>query len=197
MIEVFKRFAPPWDDYQISNFGRVISPRGKVLNPISLKSGKSYNVICILKKTVHGKERRKNANLAVEVYRYFGEGYVHRAQVVHRDGNKFNNRIDNLFIARAYTVKPSQEQTDKIPEIIPCVKSCLCASGVMQYKRDGMDIDNIFGEAVFLCWKYLSQYSTKTSFYAYCRKYTRLSLLQEWKKFKRYRSEISLDSLRI
>ena len=196
MEEVFKHFDPPWEGYQISNFGRVISPRGKVLNPIAMYHGGNYNVKCILKKVVNGKERRQNANVAVEVYRYFGEGYVNRAIVRHKDGDKFNNRIDNLFIARAYTTKPSREQEARIPEILPCVRSAVYKSGVMQYRREGMDVDNIIGEAAFMCWKYLASYNAQTNFYGFCKKYARLAFLQEYKKFKRYRNEIRLDDLR-
>lgn len=195
MIEEWRTFPSPFDGYKISNYGRIISPTGRELKPYLQKSmgGRYTHVVCTLKIERKGTYKRKMAGVATEVYRYFGGGYSDGVHVYHKDGDIMNNRIDNLMICRGYTEEATAEQEARIPEIFACVKHCMKTLGYMRYARHGMDIDNVVGNAVFACWRHLSQYRTDLSFYAYCKRYTQQEFLTEYVKWKRYSKFASLD----
>lgn len=195
MTEEWRTFPSPFDGYKISNYGRIISPTGRELKPYLQKSmgGRYTHVVCTLKIERKGIYIRKMAGVATEVYRFFGVGYSDGVHVYHKDGDIMNNRIDNLMICRGYTEKATAEQEARIPEIFACVKHCMKTLGYMRYGRHGMDIDNVVGNAVFACWRHLSQYRTDLSFYAYCKRYTQQEFLTEYVKWKKYSKFASLD----
>lgn len=198
MNEQWHNFAPPWDGYKISNYGRIISPKGKELKPHAQRArrGKNYfAVICSLKIERKGFYLRKIANVAVEVYRHFGKGYRNGVKVYHKDGDKFNNRIDNLFISKGYTTEPTAEQLARVPDIKPCVTHALKVMDCIRYRKYGMDIDNVIGEAIYLCWLHLPQYLIGTSFYSFCKKNTKRAFLKEFKQWKKYGFVVSLEYL--
>ena len=194
MTEEWKNFSPPFEGYKISNYGRIISPRGKELKPYVQKCGNYYAVVCTLKIQRKNQYIRKIANVGVEVYRFFGKGYINGAKVVHKDGNKLNNCIDNLSICKGYTETPTEEQLARVPEIKACVKHCLKTLRLTRYERYGLDLNNVIGEAMLLIWLHLSQFNTKMSFYAFCKKYTIFAFLHEWKKWRKYGYVVSLDT---
>lgn len=195
MTEEWRTFPSPFDGYKISNYGRIISPTGRELKPYLQKSmgGRYTHVVCTLKIERKSTYIRKMAGVATEVYRYFGVGYSDGVHVYHKDGDIMNNRIDNLMICRGYTEEATAEQEARIPEIFACVKHCMKTLGYMRYARHGMDIDNVVGNAVFACWRHLSQYRTDLSFYAYCKRYTQQEFLTEYVKWKKYSKFASLD----
>lgn len=195
MTEEWSTFPSPFDGYKISNYGRIISPTGRELKPYLQKSmgGRYTHVVCTLKIERKGIYIRKMAGVATEVYRYFGKSYQDGIHVYHKDGDIMNNRIDNLMICRGYTEKATAEQEARIPEIFACVKHCMKTLGYTRYERHGMDIDNVVGNAVFACWRHLSQYRTDLSFYAYCKRYTQQEFLTEYVKWKKYSKFASLD----
>ena len=196
MIEEWCTFPPPFNGYKISNYGRIISPRGRELKPYLQKTQcGTIRAVCTLKIERHGTYIRKMAGVATEVYRYFGEGYSNGVHVYHKDGDILNNRIDNLMICRGYTDNPTPEQEARIPEIFACVKHCMRALGYTRYGQQGMDIDNAIGNAIYACWRHLSQYKSEFSFYGYCKRYTQQEFLTEFAKWKKYRGIVSLDLL--
>lgn len=187
MEEIFKNFEPPFDGYKISNMGRVLNPKGKeqkIEIVTQIKNGVTYKYpyvnINIRKKN---SPARKRTLLAHEVYRLFGDGFKDRAKVYYKDGNAMNCRIDNLFISSGYLVKPTDEQIEiYINDAKACILHFVRENKLREYR--GLDIDNIIGEAYLLIWKHLSQYKTDTSFYAFCKRYTRWAFLYEYKKLK-------------
>lgn len=194
MTEEWHTIQSPFDGYRISNYGRIFSPTGRELKPYLQKTKKGYaRAVCTLKIERNGTYLRKMAGVAVEVYKYFGNGYSEGVHVYHKDDDLLNNRIDNLTICRGYTEKPTAEQEARIPEIFGCVKHCMRTLGYMRYGRHGMDVGNVIGNAVFACWRHLPQYRTDLSFYAYCMRYTRQAFLTEYVKWKKYSTIVSLD----
>ena len=192
MTEEWKILSHPFERYKISNYGRIISPRGKELKTYVHKN----RAICILKATKNYKiAAYKHIGVGTEVYRYFGQGYTDGAKVYHKDGDISNNRIDNLAIARFYTHESTAGQKAHIPEIIPCVKHILFTDGYKRYAKFGMDIGNVFGNAVFESWRHLAQYQEGTSFYQYCRRITRYAFRQEFRKWQKYGSVLNLEAM--
>lgn len=189
MEEIFKNFEPPFDGYKISNMGRVLNPKGKerkIEIVTQIKNGVTYKYpyvsINIRKKN---SPARKRTLLAHEVYRLFGDGFKGRAKVYYKDGNAMNCRIDNLFISNGYLVKPTDEQIEiYINDAKACILHFVRENKLRGYR--GLDVDNIIGEAYLHIWKHLSQYKTGTSFYAFCKRYTRWAFLYEYKKLKQW-----------
>ena len=81
-----------FDDYMISTFGRVWSVRSKMFLTLHTRSASCPYYSVILKKG----PRKRNAN----VHRLVAEAFIPRIEgkniVNHIDGNKLNNRVDNL-----------------------------------------------------------------------------------------------------
>lgn len=186
--EKWETLAPPFDKYKISSYGNVISPKGKLLKPYIQCYGidkKCTRAICTLKIERKGIKIRRIIGVGTEVYRHFGNGYIDGVKVFHKDKNILNNNIENLFIADGYTTDATQEQQKRIQEIIPCVIHSLKILNLTRYRKYGLDIDNVIGEATFMCWLHLSQFHGN-SFYAYCKKYVRFAFLHEYTKWKKY-----------
>lgn len=187
MEERWKKLKPPFDDYQISNFGRIKNKHGKEIKPCMHKSVDKY-----VYPMVHINIRRKDGNarmlssLAGEVYKAFGDGNCPDKLIVyHRDGDKLNCRIDNLFIAKGLTTPPTKEQVEIYEsQVIPCVKHIIKKRKFNDYAYM-IDVDNIIGESYLKIWKYLSQYKTETSFYQFCKRYVEYAFLEEWKRKKK------------
>lgn len=194
--EEWRTFPPPFDGYKVSNYGRLISPKGRELKPYPQKSRLgTVRAVCTLKIERRGIYIRKVVGVAVEVYRYFGEGYFDGVHIYHKDGDPMNNRLDNLYICGGYINKPSKEQEAHIPEILACVKHCMWVNGYTKYARRGMDTGNVIGNAVFECWRHLPQYRTELSFYGYCKHYTKLAFLTEYVKWKKLCKFVSIEAL--
>ena len=179
MEEQFLNLEFPFERYQISNMGRVISPRRKELTSYMKKDhGCTYRVIII-----NTAKKRKSFYIANEVYKAFGQGYKNGATVFYKDGDHSNCRIDNLFISKGYTTAPDEEQIAKYEnEAKACILHFI---GVKKYNEViGLDVDNIIGNAYLLIWQHLSQYKIGTSFYSFCARYVKWAFLYEYKKYK-------------
>lgn len=186
MEEIFKSLEPPFDGYKISNFGRIINPKGEQCKPIKSKKahGKyEYPFIHINIRRKSG-NARKMSSLATAVYKMFGENYQDGVRVYHKDGDLWNCRIDNLFIATGYTVPPNAEQIEWFnSDVLKCVKHFI---GVKKYHNFHIcDIDDVIGESCRMIWEHLSQYKTNTSFYVFCSRYVRWAFLAEYAKKKK------------
>lgn len=94
------------ENTQISDRGRVRHSRSKRLFKISLNK----NSTPIFRTSKNGVF--KSFTVAKLVYKYFGDGAFptdRRAYILRKDGNKFNNSIDNLFLATTKNDKYKQE----------------------------------------------------------------------------------------
>lgn len=188
MIEEWKNFEPPFDGYKISNFGRVVSAFGRELKPYKAndRGYTEYRVSLAIKRGgvyIH----RKIIRIHLEVFKRFGSGYVEGARIYHIDGNKLNNRIDNLTMCRGYTVAPNEIQLKRYQsDIISCVKHYMKKRDIFSMSTAGLDVDNIIGESCLLAYKHLSQWSEGSSFYAFVRKYTDFAIAREIKKWHKY-----------
>lgn len=184
MEEQWKSFEPPFDDYLISNFGRIKNKKGKEIKAYKqCDRGYEYAKVAINIRR-KGLSARKNTSLAVEVYKAFGEKYVNGAMIYHKDGDIWNCRIDNLFISKGYVEPPTREQVEKYEnEVLHCIKHIIKTEKYNDY-ADLIDVDNIIGESYLQIWKHLSQYKIETSFYAFCKRYVKWAFLVEWKKKK-------------
>ena len=185
MEEIFKNLEPPFDGYKISNFGKIINPKGKECKPFKCRyKGYTYLKVQII-------IRRKNLNarkccsLATEVYKAFGVGYIKGCKIYHKDGDVFNCKIDNLFIAKGYITPHTNEQIEiYINNVIPCVKHYVGVKKLNDY-ADICDIDGVIGESYLLIWKHLSQFKLTDKFYSFCAQYVQWAFLSAYKKAKR------------
>ena len=186
MEEVFKNLEPPFDGYKISNFGRIINPRGKECKPATAKThnGKYAYPFCNISIRRKSGNAIKYSSLAVEVYKAFGENYKKGLKVYHKDGDVWNCRIDNLFIATGYTIPPNAEQIKRFnTDVIKCVKHYI---GFKKLNNCAIcDIDDVMGESYRMIWEHLSQWKTSTSFYQFCIRYVRWAFLAEYAKKKK------------
>lgn len=186
MEEIFKNLEPPFDGYKISNFGRIINPKGKECKPATSKKikGQYEYPFCHINIRRKSGDARKMTSLAVEVYKAFGENYKDGMKVYHKDGDLWNCRIDNLFIASGYTMPPQREQIERFnSDVLKCVKHFI---GIKKYtKYTVCDIDDVIGESCRMIWEHLSQYKINTSFYVFCTRYVRWAFLREYAKKKK------------
>ena len=186
MEEIFKNLEPPFDGYKISNFGRIINPRGKECKPTTSKkyNGQYAYPFCHINIRRKSGNARKYASLAGEVYKAFGENYKKGMRVYHKDGDVWNCRIDNLFIANGYIMPPNAEQIERFnSDVIKCVKHYIGVKKLNNYAV--CDIDNVIGESYRMIWEHLSQWKTSTSFYRFCIRYARWASLAEYAKKKK------------
>ena len=186
MEEIFKNLEPPFDGYKISNFGRIINPRGKECKPTTAKkyNGQYAYPFCNINIRRKSGNARKHASLAVEVYKAFGENYKKGMRVYHKDGDVWNCRIDNLFISTGYNISPTAEQIEVFnSSVVKCVKHFVGAKRMNSYAI--CDIDDVMGESYRMIWEHLSQWKTSTSFYQFCIRYVRWAFLAEYAKKKK------------
>lgn len=187
MEEIWKSFEPPFDGYKISNFGRLLNPKGKELK-IAIRKDRGYYYPLVSITLYNGGAIicRKHASLAQEVYKAFGEGYKDGAKVFAKDGDVFNCRIDNLTISKIYTEKPTAEQVAKYEkEVTQCVLHYVKVREWNDFMKIGLDVDNIIGNAYADIYQYLPKYNVNTSFYAFCKTFCDYAFLHEYKKFKK------------
>jgi hypothetical protein len=86
-LEIFKPIQN-FEMYEVSNHGNI-RRYGRNLKPV--KQGDNLT----LKLTVKGK--RHNFGIPKIVAKHFMENYNESSKVKHKDGNKSNNHVDNLY----------------------------------------------------------------------------------------------------
>ena len=83
-------------DYEVSNHGRIRNSKtNKIINPYMAQSGKK------LKWTMHNSKNGYDATLQFLVDHTVYETFIgdcYDKEVKHKDGNNFNNMVDNLYI---------------------------------------------------------------------------------------------------
>lgn len=190
MEEIWKNLEPPFNGYKISNFGRIKNAKNKE-SKVFYRKDRGY-----VYPFIHINLRRKSGNcrichsLAQEVYKAFGENYKDGVKIYHKDGNVMNCCIDNLFIARGYTIVPSAEQLSVFnSDVIKCVLHFVGVKRLNVY-GDLCDIDNVIGESYLMIWKHLSQFKVGKSFYSFCARYVQFAFLAEYKKKKQEKENI-------
>lgn len=190
MKEEWQKFEPPFDGYRISNYGRIINSRGWEIKPYCQWYRGCYVVVAVLTKQKDKCRQRKIANIGVEVYKRWGKGYRDGVKVRHKDGNKYNNRIDNLEICGGYTKTASPELVRRFEqEARPCVVHWLKGAGWT--KNRVVDRDDIIQNALLLIWLHLPQFADMHTigFYGFCKRYAKLAALAEYKRETTWRKK--------
>ena len=191
MKEEWQKFEPPFDGYRISNYGRIINSRGWEIKPYCQWYRGWYTVVAVLTKQKDKWRQRKIANIGVEVYKRWGKGYRDGVKVRHKDGNKYNNSIDNLEISEGYTKTASPELVRRFErEARPCILHYLQQTGWT--KSNVVDLDDVIQGALLLIWLHLPQFEDKQhtiGFYRFCMGYTRLTVLAEYKRETTWRKK--------
>ncbi len=179
-----------FEDCKISNYGRFMSPKGK-MRKLKFLQG-TWRIDIIKKRGGREVARLANFSIAKLVYTHFaekvpsGEFYVH-----YKDGDHNNLRFDNLAISIG---EPTQEQIDIYNKgVYACVKHAVRNSGFYYLKKDGLDIDNIIAQSCFLAWKHLAIFDGR-NFYGFCKMCVKYACLKEYRNFKvmRYYDTLSI-----
>ena len=91
-MEIWK-VIPGYENYSVSNLGRVIGPFGGVLNPAKLRDGYIQASIC-----------KDGTCKGLKVHKLVAAAFLDldlsnkKIQINHLDGNPSNNKLDNLEI---------------------------------------------------------------------------------------------------
>lgn len=103
--------------------------------------------------------------------------------------------MDNL---RAKIIKDVAPHIKTLYEknVVGCVRHFVGKQrGFIELQKYGLDLDNAVGNAYLNIWKNLGSYNEKYSFYAFCAKYTRWAILEEYEKYKKERKKtVSFDT---
>ena len=168
-------------DIQISNFGNV---RNRVTNrqhKIHLSNNKTR---------VFFKTNKKRYTLCHYVYKYFGDGKFptdRRLYIGHKDKNKFNNRIDNLFLATS-GVKHIEEwqlqvlENEILNDIKKIIKFQRPFNLTFRMKRFQIDTTELEQGAMIECFKNLHKLVEGEPIYNFCYKYVKFVYFQLKKK---------------
>lgn len=169
-----------FEDFKISNFGRIMTPKGKFRTPfldkgtlkVDIKKKKNHKIIA----------RMENYSIAHLVYMHFSDNIPDcKFCIKYKDGNRLNVRFDNLALAIG---KATPEQIDDYNNsAIKCVKHFLSHSSYWYINY--IDRDNVIQESLLLIWKYLKNYNKKyQTFYNFCTKYIKIACHKEYKMRK-------------
>ena len=94
-IEFWKRMDFPYFDYEASNLGRIRNKYTKhVMKQTANKSHKNPTVR--LNCFIWGQEQLTACYLVYETFNGSTKGH----RLYHKDGNKFNNRLENLYLKK-------------------------------------------------------------------------------------------------
>lgn len=93
MEEVWKNLQEPFNDYQVSTFGRVRSYKaGKLGHILSVQVVKGYNTVALF-------DSYSKKNKHMKIHRLVAETFIENplnSDVNHKDRDKSNNKVDNL-----------------------------------------------------------------------------------------------------
>lgn len=122
MGEVWRPVVGFWNKYEVSNLGRVRRIKNNTVNIISINNNHHGYA------TVHLSDKKSKRVL---VHRLVAEAFIPnpegRPQVNHKDGNKDNNRVDNLeWVTASENVKHAYNSGLKRPSGGVPPKSIVC-----------------------------------------------------------------------
>lgn len=163
---------PPWQDYIITDRGKVFNKHGRELKPQL-----HYGSVIV---HTHIKSKHYALNVGQAVYKAFGDLKINRV-VFHKDGNQWNNAIENLYVIPFEAT--DKQRAEYEVWAIPSVKKFIRKNNLNYIK--GFDVDDFFGEALLVLWKNLSLYREGTKFVSWAWKYIRMTFLWKWNTFKR------------
>lgn len=172
--------------YEISNFGNVRSISQRRNLKLRLKTN-SKNVIVSLNNKRAGLNSVKKF-IGHEVYKHFTKEPLRfkKFKIYHKDGNIWNNHIDNLAVLEHITNNASKEQQDIFEkEAYSYVKNIVYSL----YNIKGFDKENLIQESVMLIWKYLPNFKINRSFFMFCKRYVKYAfhnLIKQFYEFIRF-----------
>lgn len=144
MYEIIWKNVKGFENYKINNLGQVLNAKRNKILKDDKSNGRGYCNITLYK---NGKRYRK------VVHRLVAEAFIpnpkNKSQVNHKDGNKHNNRVDNLEwctqnenMKHAFKTgleihgmlgkKHSDETKKKMRKIIICVETQKCYNGLIE-----------------------------------------------------------------
>lgn len=177
LIEEWKEIED-FPGYLISNMGRVASPLGKEIRIYASRDKFKESMVDLFRN-----QKKYKRSVAKLVYTHFSDKKMKykNGYVVHIDGDKFNNRIDNLKTALVEGDEASPEQLEAFEKwCYPSIKKCITQWNA---NRKGIDVENFMQEAALLLWKYLPSYDPKHyKFLTWGKKYINWAFLIELKK---------------
>ena len=186
MKEEFKNLMiEHFTDYKISNYGYIVNRYNKIISPRISKNGVMIDI-----KKRRGKEviARFTANLDRLVYKYFIGNIDDITRVFHKDNDITNNRVDNLYIKRT---EPSQCSIDMFNKYAIHFVYHYCIRRWLHCSKEGLDLDNIIGEALLISWKHLYHfnkygYEDVKMFYHFCADFCKTAFRKEFKNRKKF-----------
>lgn len=170
--------------YEISNFGNVRNVRQRRNLKLRLRTKNGNSVVVSLKNKKANLDAVKRS-VGLEVYRHFAKEPLRfkKFKVYHKDGNIWNNHIDNLFALEHITNNATKEQQDKFEsEAYKCVKNIVNTL----YNIKGFDKENLVQESIMLIWKYLPNFKIGNNFFVFCKRYVNYAFQNLIKQFNEF-----------
>lgn len=169
--------------YEISNIGNVRNIKQRRNLKLRLKTDCNSVIASLTNKKANLKAVKRFVGL--EVYKHFTDKPLRfkHFKIYHKDGNIWNNNINNLFALEHITNKATKDQQDKFEkEAYKCVNSIVNKL----YNIKGFDKGNLIQESIMLIWKYLPNFKIGTSFFMFCKRYVKYafnSLIKQFREF--------------
>lgn len=159
MIEIFKDIEG-YEDYQISNLGRVKSLRfgkEKILKPV--KNNKGYIYVCLSKQGKH-----KNHKIHRLVAQAFIDNPNNFSELNHKDEDKTNNCVNNLEWCNRKYNNNHGTRTEKTSKQVLCLETGKIYPSTIEVERQtGFSQGNIsnactgrYKQAYGFHWKFVS-----------------------------------------
>ena len=171
--------------YDISNLGNIrnvhtrrnITPRKKGACVVVQLKNKSFGI--------------KKIFIANEVFRHFNNNLkVDSFHIFHKDGNIWNNRLDNLYGSAHILNETTNEQKQVFDyKVYECVRAIV----YNRYNIKGIDKEDLIQESVMLVYKYLPNYNFKCKFITFCAKYVKYAYLSNLEKLTQLRLFNEID----
>lgn len=167
--------------YDISNFGNIRNAHIRRNLTPRLKNSKTQKSVLI---SLHNKSFGElKISIAREVYKHFSKEPIRYKgfKVFHKDGNIWNNHIDNLYVLNHIKNKESPEQLEIFnKEAYKNVRAIVYS----KYNIKGLDKEDLIQEAILLIYKYLPNFDINKNFFKFCCRYVKYALYSNYKQLK-------------
>ena len=165
-------YLPSSQNYIVTKDGRIFNRHGRELTPYDHYGSPHVTI------RINGK--RVNLSISQVVYKTF-IGETNGRHIIHKDGNNYNNSVDNLYIVPSNL--SDKQLADYEKWALPSVKKFIAQKKINSIK--GFDTDNFIGEACLYLFKYLSLYKPdKYKFITWGNRYINWAFKVEYKRFK-------------